>query len=490
MGITVVGFVLLLGGVWAVSTWWKGEWRGPGSSEEAEAVMAGAGAEPTRVRLTDLKRTAAGIQVAPAARRDFQRMHLVAGRLQYDDTRHVEIKAAADGTIQEFLVKPGDRVVRGQTLAVLSCPAVGLVRADVFQRQAELELAERELAWRRETNRNLQELVGEVERRRAVDEIEKQFRGRPLGGFRESLLAAYARFQLAETLLANVHTAKDSGAMALRTLRERTAERQTAEAALRSACEQTAFDSHQQCQLAESAVQDAIRRLEVARQQLTTLLGYDDHDDEPRALAGAESRGDTTAALSLVESRAAFAGTIESKRFSVSERVARGDTLLVLADTTRLWVVADLRERDWPALQLQPAQELSIEVPAVPGRVLAARLHYVGREVSPESNAIPLVAFVDNPDGDLRPGLYARVSVPLSKTRESLAVPAAALIEHEGQSFVFEEVSPNEFLRRDVQTGERTDAWVEIRDGLADAAPVVVQGAFYLKSELLLEREE
>jgi multidrug efflux pump subunit AcrA (membrane-fusion protein) len=133
---------------------------------------------------------------------------------------------------------------------------------------------------------------------------------------------------------------------------------------------------------------------------------------------------------------------------------------------------------------------LSIEVPAVPGRVLAARLHYVGREVSPESNAIPLVAFVDNPDGDLRPGLYARVSVPLSKTRESLAVPAAALIEHEGQSFVFEEVSPNEFLRRDVQTGERTDAWVEIRDGLADAAPVVVQGAFYLKSELLLEREE
>jgi cobalt-zinc-cadmium efflux system membrane fusion protein len=263
-----------------------------------------------------------------------------------------------------------------------------------------------------------------------------------------------------------------------------------AAAALQSACEQTAFDSKRQRVAAEVAAQDARRRLEIARQHLVTLLGYDEPVVEATGGHTADRAPVTGASLSLVESRAPFGGTIESKRFGISERVKIGDTLLVLADTTRLWVVADLREKDWQALGMQPDQELQLEFPALPDHHLAARLYYLGREVASGKNAIPLVAFVDNPDGLLRPGLFVRVSVPLGEPREALAVPSSAVVEHEGQKFVFVAEESNEFRRADVRTGETAGPWTEIVAGLAEQTPIVVEGAFFLKSELLLEREE
>ncbi len=128
--------------------------------------------------------------------------------------------------------------------------------------------------------------------------------------------------------------------------------------------------------------------------------------------------------------RAPFAGTIEARHFTPSERVAAGDGLLTLADTTTLWVAADLREREWNALVLKPGDEIRVEA-FIPGAApLVARVHFVGREVDPATNAIPLVAVIDNADGQLRPGMFVRVAVPLAESREALTVPESSVLEH------------------------------------------------------------
>ncbi|MGE3778873.1 MAG: efflux RND transporter periplasmic adaptor subunit, partial [Pirellulaceae bacterium] len=254
--------------------------------------------------------------------------------------------------------------------------------------------------------------------------------------------------------------------------------------------EQSAFDSRLQRETAEAARDDAQRRLDIARQQLRTLLGYDEPlSAEPTS---PESPPSASAAqnLSLVETRAPFAGTIESRLVSASERVAQGQTMMVLADTSRLWAVADVREQDWSAVQLRADQELELEFPALPGQSFRGSLYYVGREVVPGTNAIPLVASIDNPSEQLRPGLFVRVALPLEAPREVLAVPAASVVAHEEQSFVFIADAEDSFRRVDVRTGDTNDDWIEITEGVAEGDRVVTGGAFYLKSELLLEREE
>ena len=190
---------------------------------------------------------------------------------------------------------------------------------------------------------------------------------------------------------------------------------------------------------------DALRRLHIAQEQRTALLGYANDTVPEEATAGD--------VLSRVEIRAPFAGTIEEKHFAPSDRVKPADVIFVLADTKSLWVAADIREQDWLALGLEPGQELSVDTPALPGCTLKARFKRTGRRVSPETNSVSLVAEIANPNGLLRPGLFVRVSIPIGPPKDVLCTPAAAVVQHEGAKFVFVQTGPKTFRRADVTTG-------------------------------------
>ena len=63
-------------------------------------------------------------------------------------------------------------------------------------------------------------------------------------------------------------------------------------------------------------------------------------------------------------------------------------------------------------------------------------------------------------------------------------------MRHEGQTFVFIPEGSNSFRRANVETGLESSTGIEIISGLKPGDRIVDQGAFVLKSELLLEREE
>ncbi|MDA1232543.1 MAG: efflux RND transporter periplasmic adaptor subunit [Planctomycetota bacterium] len=191
-----------------------------------------------------------------------------------------------------------------------------------------------------------------------------------------------------------------------------------------------------------------------------------------------------------MELRAPFAGTIERRSFSPSERVAAGDGLLTLADTSTLWVAADIREREWKALILKTGDEILVESASADMKPIKAAVHFVGREVDPTTNAIPLVAVVDNPDGRLRPGMFVRVTVPLAHSREALSIPESAILEHDNRTFVFSPENDGKFRRIDIIPGLHVEGFVEVISGLNAGQQIVSSGGFYLKSELLLAGEE
>ena len=88
----------------------------------------------------------------------------------------------------------------------------------------------------------------------------------------------------------------------------------------------------------------------------------------------------------------------------------------------------------------------------------------------------------------LRSGSFARVLFPTGK-RSVLAVPAAAVMRHEGRAFVFTPADTEGFRRIDIETGIEADDFVEVKRGLEPGQKIVAKGAFLLKSELLLEDE-
>jgi len=437
----------------------------------------------TEVVLSATKLASAGVQIGQAEQRTLQATAVVPGRVSYDDSKHVHLRVATAGTVTRILVKPGDQVKKGDLLAVLSSPEIGQSRAAEKQVAAELELLVRTLSFQRERHQGIEVLIAAIQRGDSPEQIREAGGAEQIGASRETLLSAYSQMLLAKSQIRRIASAKDSGAIAGRTAAERASQLETTEAALRSHVEQILFDTKQAVAKAAAAVDTAQRQLDLARQQTATLMGYQSFTELP---SRQESPGDN---LATVEIRAPLDGSIEQKLLAETERVSPGDSLLILADTSRLWIKAQLRESQWRGLSLQPSDILKVGSPALGSERLDAGVYFVGREVDQATNAIPVVATLAN-DGRLRPGLFVSVELPIGDRVECLAVPESAVATHESLTFVFVPLGDNRFQRREVTTGQRAGGWVEISAGLTAGEAVVIDGVFYLKSELLLESEE
>jgi RND family efflux transporter MFP subunit len=228
---------------------------------------------------------------------------------------------------------------------------------------------------------------------------------------------------------------------------------------------------------AQAELDVAEQKLDVAKERLRMVLGpFVDN-----SAAGAS--GD-------FKLRAPFGGRIEAVHTVPGSRVAQGEPTVTLADTSQLWVSAMIHQHDWDALQVEAAATVRVTVPAIPQEEFQAQISFVGPEVSPTTRAISLVAQLDNSAGRFRPGMFAWVALPMGSPHCGLTVPTAAIQRHESNAFVFCQEGEGRFRRVDVSVGIETPEFVEITAGLSAGQQVVDRGAFYLKSELLLEQEE
>ncbi len=454
---------------------------GGGSTAELVEVAEEIAPNDTLV-LPEGKLKAAKFESIAAQSQNVQHVHTVPGRLRYDQTKHVDVKAPMDGILAELVVTPGDHVKAGDLIAVLRSPEIGQARAEILKRQKERDIAQQILQRELTLAKNLEEVSSMLDQGQSVDAIENAFSNRALGTYRQDILSAYSKMQLADELIAKVRPLVASGSVSGRTVREREGERQLAETAFRTARDQASFAIEQSKMKAGADVSEANRQLNLAWQSLETLLGYKENKDTVNL-----SNED---ALSRLEVRAPFAGSVESQGFANNERVMRGDSLVVLANTDSLSVEASIRESDWSAVTLQPGAEVMVMVPALDKRVFPAKVRYFGREVQADTNSVPLVARIENREGLLRPGMFVRVTVPIGEARQALSIKPESVLQHENQKFVFIDLNDGAFKRVGVSTGQASDDWVEVTEGLSPGQLVVTSGAFLLKSELLLQGED
>ncbi len=481
----IVAVILLgLGAAWV---WWPAASEEPTATDQYSPVLDRLTLSPEQVRLANLL-------VEPVKRQTLQPTRTIPGRLDYDQDRHVEVKAACSGVITEMLVRPGDSVKAGQTVAIISSPEVGAARAEILQRQTALELARTQQQWKAATCTGVETLVKLIRDRADPETINRKLEGEELGDYRQRLVTAYEQLRLAEQMSANIRDAAVAGAVAGKLGQQRETARRSSEADVAAAAEQSLFEARQRCKQADADLKFAERQLTISCQKLRTLLGPASRevvDEAPVAneLADADAE-DAAERLSEVRLSAPIDGAVEERMLTASERVAAGQSLFIIADTSRLWAVADIRERDWETIAIQSGQEVRVESPALPDQIYPARVLFVGRTVDPLTGAAPLVAQLDATDRRLRPGLFIRMTAPVGEPVDGLFVREASVVVHEGQHFVFTPSGDNAFRRVDVQIGRTINGWTEILAGVSEGERIVDEGAFLLKSQLLLSGEE
>jgi cobalt-zinc-cadmium efflux system membrane fusion protein len=149
-----------------------------------------------------------------------------------------------------------------------------------------------------------------------------------------------------------------------------------------------------------------------------------------------------------------------------------------IADLSSVWLVANVREAD--AARVQRGQSVEVHVLAYPDRAFSARVVYVAPTIDPGTHRLTVRAVIDNPDGALKPEMFASFVILTSQADQSPAVPESAVV-YEGESAHVWVVQPNDTLAvRPIRTGRTNDAFVEVLEGLKAGDRVVTRGGLFI----------
>lgn len=488
------------------------------ASKEAEAKNTPTPVKKATVDLSAEKFAKANITLQPAR---FDRVATEAGvwgQISSNANRQVDVRPRAMGIVRDSKIAlQGQTVTKGEVLAVLDSPDVGLSRLNLRAKQRELDAARHEADWKSEIAHNVALLIPEMqkaiqERRSAIPDddehtesvspevakrtdtrvIEKQFADKQLGTYRGTLLQAYADFDIACHEEQKTASLRGSNIMGEHIPLVARHTREGVEAKLESTIEQARFDAPQLERLAMVALRQAEANVIDAAERLR-ILGVD--VDVKQALSRAAMKEleqpDSELDVTNYPITAPFAGRILRRNAVPSQKADLTDVLFVIADLSTVWVTANVSESDLGKLPKLEDGAIKMTSVAYPGRVFSAKLLSVGSVVEPQNRTVPILAQTDNPDGALKVGLSMRIILDSAAGEEVLTVPGAAVVEIDAQSCVFTPDSPaagnRSFTSRPVETGRRVGDRVEIKAGLSKGDVVVATGAFMLKSELVLK---
>ena len=161
---------------------------------------------------------------------------------------------------------------------------------------------------------------------------------------------------------------------------------------------------------------------------------------------------------------------------------------LSLTDTSTVWLIVDVFERDIGRITRGMTAEARIE--HLPGEVFEGDIDYIFPELDPETRTLKLRLRFDNADARLRPNMFASVALVPSEARAALTVPSEAVIRTGQAERVILRGADGTFRPRLVTTGLRggfgAGGRTEIVQGLKPGDEVVASAQFLIDSESAL----
>jgi cobalt-zinc-cadmium efflux system membrane fusion protein len=189
--------------------------------------------------------------------------------------------------------------------------------------------------------------------------------------------------------------------------------------------------------------------------------------------------GDPAHPGSLIELRAPVSGTIVEQNVSGFEGIKSLDNspnLFTIADLSQVWVVCDVYENDLSQIRLGDSAEIRLN--AYPGKVYTGKVADISRVLDPNLRSAKVRIVLPNPDGSLRPNMYAVATFRSRKMQSRLVVPGTAIMRLQDKDWVFRKEGQNQFRKTEVHTqGVTEDGLQQLQDGPLKAGDEVVANA-------------
>jgi len=222
---------------------------------------------------------------------------------------------------------------------------------------------------------------------------------------------------------------------------------------------------------AQNDVQSTTTALEAARNRLRILGLTED------AISSFQTKGRINPETTIYSP---ITGTVVQRKIGPGQYVSAGssDPVFVIGDLSTVWLTAFVRETEAPAIEI--AQEMLFSVLAFPGRVMSARINYVSAAIDPASRRLMVRATITNPDGVLKPEMFANVTIYSSADRPAVGVPKTALIYEGDQVRVWVVRDDKSIELRQIKIGLANGDLVEVKGNLSPGEQIVTRGSLFI----------
>jgi cobalt-zinc-cadmium efflux system membrane fusion protein len=211
--------------------------------------------------------------------------------------------------------------------------------------------------------------------------------------------------------------------------------------------------------------------LEAARNKLRILGLTDD------AIATFQEKGRINPETTI---SAPIAGTVVQRKIGLGQYVNSGasEPVFVIGDLSTVWLTAFVRETEASAVAV--GQELTFSALALPGRVLTGRINYVAAAIDPTTRRLLVRAIVDNTSGQLKPEMFATVTIYAPDDAPSVGVPKTALIYEGDEVRVWVAHEDKSIELRQVKTGLSNGDLIEVKGNLKPGEMIVTKGSLFI----------
>jgi membrane fusion protein, heavy metal efflux system len=156
-----------------------------------------------------------------------------------------------------------------------------------------------------------------------------------------------------------------------------------------------------------------------------------------------------------------------------------------VTDINTMWMLANVVEIDSPAFRI--GQQVKVKLSAFPDRVFDGKITTIGATVDPNTRRVLVRSEINDPQHELRSGMFGNFVISIGAPMRSPAVPLAGVVrEGDGTQTVWVTADRRRFTRRTVKIGEPRDGYRQILEGLRVGELVATDGAVFLSNMVTL----
>ena len=185
--------------------------------------------------------------------------------------------------------------------------------------------------------------------------------------------------------------------------------------------------------------------------------------------------------ISTLELRSPIAGVVIERLVNPGAGVEAGRPLLTIANTSSLWVIANVPEREMPNVQLGMPARVLLE-----GQDISGTVSYIDPRLNEDTRTARVRIVIKNPNNRIQAGSFAQIEFQHHiQTSATVFIPSAAIQTVAGRTVVFIKENDGKFKTKAVDVGEEIEGLVPVFRGLSQGEQIAANGSFILKSKLL-----